>query len=140
MYHALNRAVARLPLFEKEADFEAFERVMEEGRRPGHLGKRSDQHVDARADDHAEAVEGGQPQAEAPRGRQCGPARKGGVALDDRFHVPAADDHHLGADDGDEVCDAHAEAETGLFVDLLGNGIAIPGGPADNLSVTLFKS
>ena len=30
VYHALNRAVARLPLFEKEADFEAFERVMEE--------------------------------------------------------------------------------------------------------------
>ena len=30
VYHALNRAVARLPLFEKEADFEAFERVLEE--------------------------------------------------------------------------------------------------------------
>ena len=30
VYHALNRAVARLPLFEKEADFEAFERVMAE--------------------------------------------------------------------------------------------------------------
>ena len=29
MYHALNRAVARLPLFEKDADFEAFERVIE---------------------------------------------------------------------------------------------------------------
>jgi putative transposase len=29
-YHALNRAVARLPLFEKEADFEAFERVLHE--------------------------------------------------------------------------------------------------------------
>jgi len=30
VYHALNRAVARLPLFEKEADYEAFERVLEE--------------------------------------------------------------------------------------------------------------
>ena len=30
VYHALNRAVARLPLFDKEADYEAFERVMEE--------------------------------------------------------------------------------------------------------------
>src|SRR5258708_33837254 len=28
VYHALNRAVARLPLFEKEADYEAFERVL----------------------------------------------------------------------------------------------------------------
>lgn len=27
VFHALNRAVARLPLFEKEADYEAFERV-----------------------------------------------------------------------------------------------------------------
>lgn len=30
VYHVLNRAVARLPLFRKDADFEAFERVMEE--------------------------------------------------------------------------------------------------------------
>jgi putative transposase len=30
VYHVLNRAVARLPLFEKEADYEAFERVLEE--------------------------------------------------------------------------------------------------------------
>jgi putative transposase len=30
IYHALNRAVARLPLFQKEADYEAFERVIEE--------------------------------------------------------------------------------------------------------------
>jgi putative transposase len=29
-YHVLNRAVARLPLFRKEADFAAFERVLEE--------------------------------------------------------------------------------------------------------------
>ena len=29
-YHVLNRAVARLPLFRKEADFDAFERVLEE--------------------------------------------------------------------------------------------------------------
>jgi len=28
VYHVLNRAVARLPLFRKEADFEAFERIM----------------------------------------------------------------------------------------------------------------
>jgi putative transposase len=28
VYHVLNRAVARLPLFQKDADFEAFERVM----------------------------------------------------------------------------------------------------------------
>jgi putative transposase len=28
IYHALNRAVARLPLFQKDADFEAFERVL----------------------------------------------------------------------------------------------------------------
>jgi len=27
IYHALNRAVARLPLFQKDADYEAFERV-----------------------------------------------------------------------------------------------------------------
>jgi putative transposase len=32
VYHALNRAVARLPLFEKEADYEAFERVLHEAR------------------------------------------------------------------------------------------------------------
>ncbi len=30
IYHALNRAVARLPLFQKEADYEAFERVLRE--------------------------------------------------------------------------------------------------------------
>jgi putative transposase len=30
VYHALNRAVARLPLFEKDGDFDAFERVLEE--------------------------------------------------------------------------------------------------------------
>jgi len=30
VYHALNRAVARLPLFEKEGDYEAFERALEE--------------------------------------------------------------------------------------------------------------
>jgi putative transposase len=30
IYHALNRAVARLPLFQKVADYEAFERVIEE--------------------------------------------------------------------------------------------------------------
>lgn len=29
MYHALNRAVARLPLFEKPADYEAFERILD---------------------------------------------------------------------------------------------------------------
>jgi putative transposase len=28
IYHALNRAVARLPLFQKDGDFEAFERVL----------------------------------------------------------------------------------------------------------------
>jgi putative transposase len=28
MYHALNRAVARLPLFGKPTDYEAFERVL----------------------------------------------------------------------------------------------------------------
>ena len=27
VYHALNRAVARLPLFEKDGDYAAFERV-----------------------------------------------------------------------------------------------------------------
>jgi putative transposase len=32
IYHALNRAVARLPLFEKAADYEAFERVLGEAR------------------------------------------------------------------------------------------------------------
>jgi putative transposase len=30
VYHALNRAVARLPLFDKAADYSAFERVLEE--------------------------------------------------------------------------------------------------------------
>ena len=30
VYHALNRAVARLPLFQKDADFDAFERVLAE--------------------------------------------------------------------------------------------------------------
>ena len=30
VYHALNRAVARSPLFQKEADYEAFERVVHE--------------------------------------------------------------------------------------------------------------
>jgi putative transposase len=30
VYHVLNRAVARLPLFEKDGDFEAFERVLRE--------------------------------------------------------------------------------------------------------------
>ena len=30
VYHALNRAVARLPLFQKDADYEAFERVLAE--------------------------------------------------------------------------------------------------------------
>ena len=30
VYHALNRGVARLPLFEKDGDYEAFERVLEE--------------------------------------------------------------------------------------------------------------
>ena len=30
VYHVLNRAVARLPLFRKEADFAAFERIMHE--------------------------------------------------------------------------------------------------------------
>src|SRR5688572_1088302 len=30
VYHALNRAVARLPLFQKDADYEAFECVLEE--------------------------------------------------------------------------------------------------------------
>jgi putative transposase len=30
VYHALNRAVARLPLFQKQGDYEAFERVMAE--------------------------------------------------------------------------------------------------------------
>jgi putative transposase len=30
VYHALNRAVARLPLFQKQADYEAFERVLVE--------------------------------------------------------------------------------------------------------------
>ena len=30
MYHVLNRSVAGLPLFRKEADYEAFERIMVE--------------------------------------------------------------------------------------------------------------
>src|SRR5882672_7947161 len=30
VYHALNRGVARLPLFEKDGDYEAFERVVVE--------------------------------------------------------------------------------------------------------------
>jgi len=30
VYHALNRAVARLPLFQKPGDYEAFERVLAE--------------------------------------------------------------------------------------------------------------
>jgi putative transposase len=30
VYHALNRAVARLPLFQKYGDYEAFERVLGE--------------------------------------------------------------------------------------------------------------
>src|SRR5487761_1140184 len=30
VYHVLNRSVARLPLFQKAADFEAFERVLSE--------------------------------------------------------------------------------------------------------------
>src|SRR5713226_2761660 len=30
VYHVLNRAVARLPLFQKDADFQAFERIMAE--------------------------------------------------------------------------------------------------------------
>ena len=30
VYHALNRGVARLPLFEKDGDYEAFERVLGE--------------------------------------------------------------------------------------------------------------
>jgi putative transposase len=30
VYHALNRAVARLPLFRKDGDYEAFERVLAE--------------------------------------------------------------------------------------------------------------
>jgi putative transposase len=32
VYHALNRAVARLPLFEKDRDYEAFVRVLDEAR------------------------------------------------------------------------------------------------------------
>ena len=28
VYHVLNRAVARLPLFQKDSDYEAFERVL----------------------------------------------------------------------------------------------------------------
>jgi putative transposase len=31
VYHVLNRSVAELPLFRKEADYEAFERIMIEG-------------------------------------------------------------------------------------------------------------
>ena len=30
VYHALNRSVARLPLFQKDADYDAFERVLVE--------------------------------------------------------------------------------------------------------------
>ncbi|HUT09211.1 MAG TPA: hypothetical protein VMY42_01835 [Thermoguttaceae bacterium] len=30
VYHVLNRTVARLPLFRKEADYEAFEQIMVE--------------------------------------------------------------------------------------------------------------
>ncbi|MGI8978579.1 MAG: hypothetical protein ACR2FY_05100 [Pirellulaceae bacterium] len=30
VYHALNRANARMTIFEKDADYEAFERVLEE--------------------------------------------------------------------------------------------------------------
>lgn len=30
VYHVLNRAVARLPLFEKDGDYDAFERVLSE--------------------------------------------------------------------------------------------------------------
>jgi putative transposase len=30
VYHALNRAVARLPLLQKNGDYEAFERVFQE--------------------------------------------------------------------------------------------------------------
>ena len=33
VYHVLNRPVARLPLFRKEADFLAFERLMIGGRK-----------------------------------------------------------------------------------------------------------
>jgi putative transposase len=39
VYHALDRAVARLPLFEKEADFAAFERVLEAVRRSAQQGR-----------------------------------------------------------------------------------------------------
>ena len=31
VYHVLNRANARLPIFEKPADYESFERILEEG-------------------------------------------------------------------------------------------------------------
>ena len=31
VYHVLNRANARLPIFEKPADYEAFERILAEG-------------------------------------------------------------------------------------------------------------
>ena len=33
VYHVLNRSVARLPLFRKQADYEAFERIMIEAHR-----------------------------------------------------------------------------------------------------------
>ena len=33
VYHALNRANGRLPLFEKDGDYEAFERVLAEALR-----------------------------------------------------------------------------------------------------------
>ena len=38
VYHALNRAVARLPLFRKVSDYEAFERVMDEAHERFPLG------------------------------------------------------------------------------------------------------
>jgi hypothetical protein len=48
VYHVLNRAVARLPLFEKPADYEAFLRVV------------------------AEALEGGKKRGEEKRGKKRG--------------------------------------------------------------------
>ena len=38
-YHVLNCAVAHLPLFEKEGDYAAFERVPSRNRRPGELNR-----------------------------------------------------------------------------------------------------
>jgi REP-associated tyrosine transposase len=35
VYHVLNRAVARLPLFQKDGDFEAFERILLEAMEEG---------------------------------------------------------------------------------------------------------